>query len=168
MSEQETFSSSSDEQSTVAKCNWCNRTVKILPGYKHCHDCHEKAYRICVRCRRPLSDKSYFALHDKRCNACQKSYLRQKRIREEKKSKLQKNCPKTLTRMDVKLESPTSGETSDTMLTKEKVPVDMKPPAPPRLALLKRRQRNFGKPPYYIVLPLYSQDVVKSNEIKNE
>jgi hypothetical protein len=76
---------------------------------------------------------------------------------------------KTQTLIGEKHAISTFDETSDPMLTNQPAPDEIKSAANTRLSLLKRRQQHLGyKPPFYIVLPLYSQDVAKSDEMKNE
>lgn len=70
------------------KCNWCNRHKELLPNTKHCSECDKKAYRLCSRCHRPFNSPSYFTLDSKRCDSCQRKYIREREKREQKKRQL--------------------------------------------------------------------------------
>jgi hypothetical protein len=67
-------------------CNWCteNFDFKLKP---YCNKCKQHMYKECIRCHRPLNDIKYFTLNNKRCNACQRKYLKEKKANEIKKEK---------------------------------------------------------------------------------
>lgn len=70
----------SDEEPKV--CNWCTKLTKLAKGKKSCDVCISQSYRTCRRCQKPYDSKDYFQLDEKRCNACQRKYLKEKQTRE--------------------------------------------------------------------------------------
>lgn len=63
-------------------CNWCTKLTKLAKGKKSCNECISQSYRTCRRCQKPYDSKDYFQLDEKRCNACQRKYLKEKQTRE--------------------------------------------------------------------------------------
>ena len=67
------------KHSIERKCNWCGIEFFTSPKQAYyCTTCKEGCFRECKRCHRPLPDKKYFKLDDKRCNACQRKYNKEK------------------------------------------------------------------------------------------
>jgi hypothetical protein len=88
-------------------------------------------YKECIRCHRPLSDKKYFILNDKHCNACQKKYLKEnckRKYLKEKSNGIYRNTPTSLTnKMDSDMEKPYFSDTgNDSDLSTDVKPLKMK------------------------------------------
>ena len=62
------------------KCNWCGSVVLLSHGKPYCLPCSSHCYKECIRCHRPFPDKKYFKLNGKRCNSCERKYLKAKSI----------------------------------------------------------------------------------------
>ena len=66
------------KHSMLRECNWCHIMIQTSPKQMYyCDDCKEKCFRECRRCHRPFREEKYFELDAKRCNACQRKYLRE-------------------------------------------------------------------------------------------
>lgn len=66
-------------------CNWCKEYKPLHEGKPYCKDCSAKMHKECTRCHLPYPKESYFEINDRRCNACQKKFLKEKEKRENKK-----------------------------------------------------------------------------------
>lgn len=58
-------------------CSYCGCDAELYPGKKYCKDCHKHCFRECKRCHLPYNDVVHFALHDERCNSCQRKHMRE-------------------------------------------------------------------------------------------
>lgn len=66
-------------------CNWCKEYKPLHEGKPFCADCHANMYKECTRCHLPYPKEIYFEMNDRRCNACQKKFLKEKQKRESRK-----------------------------------------------------------------------------------
>jgi hypothetical protein len=89
-----TTGGTSDSEAVVITCNWCGIAGRLMKGKPYCSRCHEKCFRECVRCHRPLPHESYFKQSDVRCNACHCKYLRERKRRQDTNLSSDKNKKK--------------------------------------------------------------------------
>lgn len=88
-SESETIVQESVAKSTKS-CAWCKQYENLVPDKKYCHKCDEKKHKECSRCHMPCPAK-FFELSERRCNACEKKYCREKQRRLDMKRKSETN-----------------------------------------------------------------------------
>lgn len=62
-------------------CNWCSTAGKLVKNKPYCSSCQERAFRECVRCKRPLPSEKYFSLNPHRCNACERKLVKEQEKR---------------------------------------------------------------------------------------
>ena len=61
-------------------CNWCAVNFTTSPKQMYyCDKCKAKCVKESKRCHLPFTDLKYFELDSKRCNACQRKYLKEKK-----------------------------------------------------------------------------------------
>lgn len=71
------------------KCNWCG-VQKLMENKKlFCQICSEHCLKECAHCHKPYPSLKYFILSDKRCNSCERKYVKQK---ENRKKKIKSCC----------------------------------------------------------------------------
>ena len=84
-SDTEMYNSDTDFERVKRKCNWCNAYTRLMTGKPFCSRCHDKAYKVCKRCKRPFPNKAYFEMDVERCNSCHKKLMKERLARQAKK-----------------------------------------------------------------------------------
>lgn len=87
-------------------CSWCKAYRPLAPNKTYCQSCSEKMFRECSRCHQPYPESKYFENGNRRCNSCQKKYLKEKEKRLQKQQQVivqeQRRQPATLPSSAVK------------------------------------------------------------------
>jgi len=63
---------------------WCKGYKELVPTKAYCADCCGKMYKECSRCHLHYPDAKFFAQNEKRCNSCQKKYVKERERRVQK------------------------------------------------------------------------------------